>query len=38
VKGILNKSIEAKPYTGYGDKAKISVYKGASVCFNIDNL
>jgi glyoxylase-like metal-dependent hydrolase (beta-lactamase superfamily II) len=37
VKGILNKSIEVKPYTGYGE-AKISVYNRASVCFNPDNL
>lgn len=38
VKGILNKSIEVKPYTGYGDNAKISVYNRASVCFNPNNL
>jgi glyoxylase-like metal-dependent hydrolase (beta-lactamase superfamily II) len=38
VKAILNKSIEVKPYTGYGDDAKISVYNRASVCFNPKNL
>jgi glyoxylase-like metal-dependent hydrolase (beta-lactamase superfamily II) len=38
VKGILNKTLEAKPYQSFAGEAKISTWNRASVAFNPDNL
>jgi glyoxylase-like metal-dependent hydrolase (beta-lactamase superfamily II) len=38
VRGILNKTIEAKPYKSFAGEAMISTYKRASVAFNPKNL
>lgn len=38
VKGILDKSLEAKPYKSFAGESKVSTYGRASVAFNPENL
>lgn len=38
VKGILNKTLESKPYESFAGNARISTYGRASVAFNPENL